>query len=78
LEIRPTRQVSFGEAQDEIRRRLEQEIYQRLVREYLAKLWNKSQIGELESFWSECNSRLPGYSAMREKGLKKKAEAKGK
>jgi parvulin-like peptidyl-prolyl isomerase len=66
--------TSFCEAQAKVKGELEQQIYRRLVMEHLAKLWSKSQIGELEPFMQTVHSRLPAYEAMREKALGKTKE----
>ncbi len=65
VDYKPGRSISFVEAQDRIKDQLEQEVYRRLIMEYLKKLWEKSQIGAVDRFLEAVYARLPEYSELR-------------
>jgi peptidyl-prolyl cis-trans isomerase SurA len=67
VEFKPGRSVSFTEAQDQIRAQLEQDIYRRLVMVHLKKLWEKSQIGSVDTFLEGVYDRLPEYDDLKKK-----------
>jgi parvulin-like peptidyl-prolyl isomerase len=68
-EIKAGKTVDFSTAQDQVKGKLEQEVYRKLVMAHLKELWLKSQIGPVDSFMEAVYSRLPDYVTIRTKAL---------
>ncbi len=61
------KETSFVDAQEQIRKKLEQKIYAELVNEHIQKLLKKSQISAIQPFLETVLKRIPSYYSMRAK-----------
>jgi hypothetical protein len=75
-EIKTGKAIDFSAAQSQVKGKLEQEVYRKLVIAHLAELWRKSQIGAVDEFMEAVYSRLPDYETMRKKAMGKKEKEK--
>jgi parvulin-like peptidyl-prolyl isomerase len=64
-EIDPGKNITFSDAQEEIKSAVESEVYRKLVNRHIAELWDKAQIGDVESFMKSVSSRIPTYESLR-------------
>jgi parvulin-like peptidyl-prolyl isomerase len=73
-EVKQGKAIDFSSAQNQVKGKLEQEVYRKLVIAHLAELWRKSQIGPVDEFMEAVYSRLPDYETMRKKAMRKKGK----
>ena len=64
------RKISFCNAQSQIRTKLEQQIYSRLINHHLMGLWKKSHIDPINPFVHAVLLQLPDYETLRKQSLK--------
>jgi hypothetical protein len=73
-EINEGKAIDFSTAQEQVKSKLEQELYRKLVIEHLSELWRKSQIDPVDEFMDAVYSRLPDYETIRNKALSRQAK----